>query len=366
MRIALVTSSFFPCRGGLEQHVGNLARELHAAGDHVRIFTRTPGPARWHDIPVERLLSLFTLPYALGRFAPDLVHAHGARRPFAAWGLLAARRLRTPSVFTAHCFYPAHSWTSALKKGLFDSTLGWVSLQSAGALLALTPNDQRDAILLGAPAQRFHLVPNSLRLAGAPAPPPPGSPRSLLFVGRLDPVKRVDHLLNALAELPGFDLTVIGPDGGHRAALEAQTARLGLAARVHFLGEVDDDTLANAYARCGLFVLPSAYEGLPTVALEAMAAARPVLAAASGGTSFLIRPGENGFLFDPHNLYELVSLIRRCSSADLAPLGAAARQTILDNFTWEVNGERIRTIYQHFRSGAAGEPAQSPAPGAIG
>jgi glycosyltransferase involved in cell wall biosynthesis len=354
MRIALVTSSFFPLRGGLEQHVGNLARELRASGDEVQILTRTPGPDHWHDLPVQRLASPFALPAALRRFAPDVLHAHGARRPFPAYAILAARQLAIPSVFTAHCYYPAHSWASALKKGLFDSTLGWLSLHAAGTLIALTDNDKRDAILLGAPADNFRVIPNALRLPAAAPSPLPGSPRSLLFVGRLDPVKRVDFLLTALAELPEFDLTLIGPDGGHRATLEAQTQSLGLTRRVHFLGEVDDETLAAAYTRCGLFVLPSAYEGLPTVALEAMAAGRPVLAAASGGTRYLIRPGENGFLFDPHNLPELVSLIRRCSSADLSRLGAVARQTILENFTWEVNGARIRSIYHHFQSGAIG------------
>jgi glycosyltransferase involved in cell wall biosynthesis len=354
MRIALVTSSFFPLRGGLEQHVGNLARELRAHGDEVCILTRTPGPDRWTDVPVHRLGSAFALPSALRRFAPDVVHAHGARRPFASCALLAARQLHVPSVFTAHCYYPAHSWASALKKGLFDSTLGWLGLHAAGTLIALTDNDKRDAILLGAPADNFRVIPNALRLPEAAPSPLPGSPQSLLFVGRLDPVKRVDFLLAALAELPGFTLTLIGPDGGHRATLEALTQSLGLAGRVHFLGEVDDETLAAAYSRCGLFVLPSAYEGLPTVALEAMAAGRPVLAASSGGTRYLIRPGENGFLFDPHNLPELISLIRRCSSADLARLGAVARQTILENFTWEVNGARIRSIYHHFQSGAIG------------
>jgi glycosyltransferase involved in cell wall biosynthesis len=354
MRIALVTNSFFPLRGGLEQHVGNLARELRAYGDQVEILTRTPGPDAWHKIPVQRLSSTLALPFALRRFAPDVIHAHGARRPFAACSLLAARQLRIPSVFTAHCYYPAHSWSSALKKGVFDSTLGWLGLQLAGTLIALTENDKRDAILLGAPAQNFRVIPNALRLPEAAPSPLPGSPHSLLFVGRLDPVKRVDFLLSALAELPGHDLTLIGPDGGHRATLEAQAHSLGLSGRVHFLGEVDDETLAAAYVRCGLFVLPSAYEGLPTVALEAMAAGRPVLAAASGGTRYLIRSGENGFLFDPHNLPELISLIRRCSSADLARLGAVARQTILENFTWEVNGARIRSIYHHFQSGAIG------------
>jgi glycosyltransferase involved in cell wall biosynthesis len=366
MRIALVTSSFFPVRGGLEQHVGNLARELQSHGDEVRIFTRTPGPGLWHGIPVERLGSSFALPFALRRFAPDMVHAHGARRPFAASSLLAARLLRIPSVFTAHCFYPAHSWASALKKGLFDSTLGWLGLQSAGQLIALTSNDKHDAILLGAPAGRFQIIPNAIRLEDPLPPPLPGSPHSLLFVGRLDPVKRIDVLLAALAELPGFHLTVIGPDGGHRAALEAHTQRLGLTSRVEFLGEVDNATLAAAYARCGLFVLPSAYEGLPTVALEAMAAARPVLAAASGGTAHLIRPGENGFLFDPYNLPELISLIRRCSSADLSRLGAVARQTILDHFTWEVNGALIRSIYQQLLSADTGIPAGRTAAGARG
>jgi glycosyltransferase involved in cell wall biosynthesis len=119
----------------------------------------------------------------------------------------------------------------------------------------------------------------------------------LLAAGRLEDQKGFDLLLAALQRLPpaaGAPLLDVVGAGPQRAALEALAVRLGLETRVRFLGERRD--LAGLMAASDVVVLPSRREGLPYVALEALALARPVVAAAAGGVGELVRAGREGWL----------------------------------------------------------------------
>ena len=104
----------------------------------------------------------------------------------------------------------------------------------------------------------------------------------VLTVARLDPQKGHRYLLAAATEVPEAVFALVG-EGGERAALENQARTLGVAERVRFLGHRDD--VPELLAACDLFVLPSLYEGLPLSVLEAMAAAKPVVATAIDGTT---------------------------------------------------------------------------------
>lgn len=120
--------------------------------------------------------------------------------------------------------------------------------------------------------------------------------RALLFIGRLEAQKRVDWLLRLLPEvlgrLPQHDLLVVG-DGAERGALEAAArANPRVAERVHFLGFRAD--VPQLLAASDLLLLPSAWEGMPNVVLEAMAAGKPVVATDVEGVAEALGPGAAG------------------------------------------------------------------------
>jgi glycosyltransferase involved in cell wall biosynthesis len=92
------------------------------------------------------------------------------------------------------------------------------------------------------------------------------------------------------------ELEIVG-DGPERERLADQSAALGLADRVHFAGWVDRSALLDHYHRADVFVLPSRYEGMPNVILEAMACGLPILATRTAGNEELVEPGRNGRLF---------------------------------------------------------------------
>jgi len=176
-------------------------------------------------------------------------------------------------------------------------------------------------------------------------------PPVILSVGNLIPIKGHDVLLRAMASsLPEFrnvTAEIIG-DGPLRSSLEALAAELQISERVRFLGRQTRSQVAAAMRRCTVFALPSRYEGLGCVYLEAMATGKPAIGCREQGIAEVIRHGSNGFLVGPDNDRELglaLGMLLRDSTLR-RNLGAAARETILDRFTLTEQTERLAHVYR--------------------
>jgi len=120
----------------------------------------------------------------------------------------------------------------------------------------------------------------------------------LITAGRLIPWKGVDLVIRVLPNLPGAVLTVVG-DGPCRQQLEALAKLEGVSARVWFVGAVSRVVLRSLFQKHDIFVLASAYEGLPHIILEAMQAGLAVVATAVGGTREVLHNGKDGMLVEP-------------------------------------------------------------------
>jgi len=121
----------------------------------------------------------------------------------------------------------------------------------------------------------------------------------LLFVGRLDPEKKLEETLGAVAMALhhlDFCFVVVGK-GVKKAALEKRARELGIADRVIFTGFVSDEELPYIYRISNCFVISSTAELLSLGTLQGMAAGLPVVAVKAGALSELIRPGVNGYLY---------------------------------------------------------------------
>ena len=138
---------------------------------------------------------------------------------------------------------------------------------------------------------------------------------------------------------------VFAGDGPLRIALEAEARRLGVAVRCVFLGQRSD--VPALLAAADLFVLPSLYEGLPVSVLEAMAAGRPVVATAIGGTDEAVTSEETGLLVAPRDPAALASAIRRLQAdpALARRLAAAARGRVERDFSSEATARQVMAIY---------------------
>jgi glycosyltransferase involved in cell wall biosynthesis len=153
---------------------------------------------------------------------------------------------------------------------------------------------------------------------------------------RLEPVKGVIHLLEALAmlagEFSGLRLEIAG-DGSLRSRLEQENKRLGIANRVSFLGWRDD--LSAVMTGWDIFAMPSLDEGLPIAGLEAMAAGLPVVASAVGGLRELVVDGETGWLVPAAEAPELARRLRELirDKQIREAMGRAGRQRVLREFS---------------------------------
>ena len=184
------------------------------------------------------------------------------------------------------------------------------------------------------------------------SPAPESHSRQIvLSVGNLTPTKRHALLLRAFARiapsLPNCFLEIIG-DGPERATLIRLAEDLRIADRVQFTGRQSRDYVANAMRRCSVFALPSSYEGLGCVYLEAMACAKPVIGCWGQGIDEVIEHAKTGLLVAPENEDELTeSLQMLLQNEELRRrMGAAARNLVLQKFTLDHQAQSLAQIYR--------------------
>jgi rhamnosyl/mannosyltransferase len=172
----------------------------------------------------------------------------------------------------------------------------------------------------------------------------------ILFVGRLRYYKGLDTLLVALSQVPDARLTVVG-DGPMRAAWETLSHALNLAARVDFVGEIDDADLPDCYRRADLFVLPAnaRAEAFGTVLLEAMASGLPCVTTEVGtGTSWIVQDGVTGLVVppsDPPALAGAITLLLQ-DSVRRESMGRAGRGRVVQSFSVEKMIRQVEELYE--------------------
>jgi len=143
----------------------------------------------------------------------------------------------------------------------------------------------------------------------------------LLYVGRLQPIKGLETLLDAMSRLPDATLLIVGgdqdePENGHAASLRERVSALGLEKRVRFLGAQPQRRLRLFYAAADATVMPSYYESFGMVALEAMACGSPVVASRVGGLQTTVRDGVTGLLVPEGDPCALAATITRVLDDD--------------------------------------------------
>jgi glycosyltransferase involved in cell wall biosynthesis len=178
--------------------------------------------------------------------------------------------------------------------------------------------------------------------AHAPAACPwPGDGLRILFVGRFDTQKGVDVLLAAMRELgEGACAIVVG------SSVAEDGARLAIPANVSATGWLPRGVIESLYATADVLAMPSRWEGLPLVALEAMRAGLPVVATRVGGIPEAVVDGVTGLLVDPDSPAQLAAALRGVDAATLRRMGANARRRYVEKFQVERVVSELDAIYR--------------------
>jgi glycosyltransferase involved in cell wall biosynthesis len=195
--------------------------------------------------------------------------------------------------------------------------------------------------------ERIHVVgnpqPDQPRPLESAAPEP-----SVLFLGRLVTNKGCDVLLRAVSQIPAFAKVRIAGDGPERENLESLAKELGLESRVDFLGWASPDRVRELLNRSCVLAVPSLWpEPFGLVALEAYAAARPVVASSVGGLADLVVDGVTGRSVPPDDPTELAKALTNYLTDLPAALraGIAGREFSNRNFSMETHLDRVDSVY---------------------
>jgi phosphatidylinositol alpha-1,6-mannosyltransferase len=207
-----------------------------------------------------------------------------------------------------------------------------------------------------------------------------GSRPVVLTVGRLQKRKGHDQMILALnavrRKVPNALYAIVG-EGEERGALEQLVAREGLAGRVLFMGECDDEDLVACYQQCDVFVLPNRtvgrdIEGFGMVLLEAQACGKPVIAGASGGTAETMSIPLTGQVVDCSNPATLGYLVGEWLANPLQRfrMGEAARKWAAEGFDWSVLTPLADSLFRNGREPCPGdaprvESQDAAAPGLV-
>ena len=360
--------------GGIGTYVRNAAAMLAARGHRVEVFTEGPdarslsdGDVSVHTVAVEDR-------HGFSRAVVPSFAARHTARPFDVvegpeYGADAAHvaevfpdvalvvKLHTPGFLITeindrHVPFSARVrfWAGALRRGRWPEPYrrydASADAERAHTLQAdeITAPSQAIADLLrdrwGLPAERLAVVPNVF----LPTPalldiPLSTATRRVLFVGKLEVRKGVLDLAEAiprvLARVPDARFRFVGRSlpmpGSAQDVAAAMRARLGPAARaVEFVDAVPYDQIPALYADADVCAFPSVWENFPNVCLEAMTAARGVVASSAGGMAEMIVDGETGRLVPPRAARPLAAAIADLleDPARRIALGAAARQSV--------------------------------------
>ncbi|WP_344209924.1 glycosyltransferase family 1 protein [Kribbella sancticallisti] len=312
MRIVMVAESFLPQINGVANTVRHVADRLLARGHQLLIIAAGPGPDSYLGVRVIRARSFGIPGYkevpvglpdpaierAMAAFQPDLVHLAS---PFilGAYGLRSARRLGLPTVAVFQTdlagFARQYPWFAKADRGIQT----WVRRVHSRADRTLAPSSASVAQLVQAGVPRVHhwgrgvnlelFDPSNRDERWRREISPDGKP-IVGYVGRLAAEKKVRRLAE-LAELD-CQVVVVG-DGPDRAAL--QNSLPGAT----FLGMRRGADLASIFAGLDVFVHTGEHETFCQTIQEAQASGVATVGPAAGGPLDLIRPGENGLLFEP-------------------------------------------------------------------
>lgn len=213
------------------------------------------------------------------------------------------------------------------------------ALAEADGIIAVSGGLKEGLVALGVPAAKVSVLRNGVDTALFHPPADRAALRrelgfdapTILSVGLLIPRKRHHLTIEALRELPGHRLVILG-EGPERPALEALATRLGLADRVRMPGARPHQELPRWYGAADVMVLASAREGWANVLLESMACGTPVVATAAWGAREAVSTPAAGRVVEEASPGAIAAAIRALAAA---PLARAATRTHAEAFSWE-------------------------------
>lgn len=286
----------------------------------------------------------------------DVVHLMGHWRMLNFLVYFLARRVGTPYVICPAGELSLFGRSRWIKK-LFNVAVGNRLVREASGYIAVTPDEIPVYESYGINAESVTVIPNGINEADFLYSDDAafsqkiglGDKPFILFMGRLNPIKGPDLLLEAFFAVadhfPAYHLVFAGPDGGLLNDLLHMTKARGMGNRVHFIGYVAGNDKANAYREAEFLVIPSRQEAMSIVVLEAGVSGTPVLLTDRCGFNEVDTVG--GGRVVQATVSELATGLADMMNkqANLVEMGNRLKCFVKDNYTWELICQRYLALY---------------------
>ena len=324
-------------------------------GINVYRFRNVSNRLAWANFPIAPGLAL-ALRRRVAEF--DVVHIQEFRTMQAAFVHRYATRVGVPYVLQTRGGVPRES--KSRQKRLFDTIFGTDILRDAECLVASSDVEAAgyDGVVPNGERVPVEHIPNGVNVSEYSRPVENGAFRRkiglsertplVLFLGRLHPIKNLDLLLRAFAQVrkngvPDAHLVVAGPDEGKESGLRESAAELGLSDHVSFPGPLYDETKQQAYTDADVFVLPSRYESFGNVVVESLACGTPVVVTENCGVAQWIADDVGSVVSPTVSTLsdEIISMI----NSNHGPKTAQLCQSFARQFDWESVAEDVEDIY---------------------
>jgi D-inositol-3-phosphate glycosyltransferase len=364
--------------GGMNVYVDSVARTFSAMGIEVDVFTArsddghegttvvAPGYRVIHvdALGDDRAQRVGAFSEAVIRHAMvegkryDILHSHYW---LSAWaGVLLERPLAAPLVISFHTLGRVRD----VGAGEPPTPLVRIATETeviahAGCVVASTPADAVDLMeRYGAHPERvcvsapgvdhgvFHKRPQRRDRLGLPSGP------LAAVVGRIQPLKRIDLAIEAIAAIPDASLVVVGgpsgPVGAEELAGLRDLADRVAPGRIHFRDAMQhDEAVADLFASVDVVVVPSRAESFGLVAVEAQACGTPVVASNVGGLAHAVADGESGYLIDGDDLEEWSGRIKAVlGDPELRERLGTGAMVHASQFSWSATAARLLELYE--------------------
>ncbi len=370
LNILLVHVWFWPHIGGGNQHVEHIGKELVKRGHKVTVWC---ADVPKHDekefqrggINVVR----FSPKRVLGGVDPvvstnhlsidefDLIHLHDTLPTLIRQVLKRAKKQNKPIVTTYHNDYIKHGFIANLIKKIRWAMQGRKTLHSSNGRIVLTPFFEKLLKEKGVKGD-IDIIPNGfvpiLESGIRPSKLPDNIENerpTLTFIGRLSEQKGLDVLLKAweisgLNSKPDFDLIIAGK-GELGEWLEKQVMNISFSKHIHVLGVVSEEEKQWLFENSTGMVIPSKFEGLPTVLLEAMHNKLPVIMSNVNGLGELVDDAKSGLSFNSGSDIELSKTMNALISSPKKQLNewGDAGKIAAEKYLWENVTEEIIKLY---------------------
>lgn len=369
MNICVLSSAPVPPREGIGNYIYNMSKKFVEKGEKVTIITRgglnTTESYIFEGIRILKVPFIPLYPFHVHihelfvnnifkYINPDIIHIHSPLSPLINTKLPIISTFHTPMKTDISNFESTGIFYYESKAQVKFSTLMENKLLKRSDLITTVSKSVCKELI-----NEYNVDPGRIRIVYngveetlfCPVKNKIQAEKYILYVGRLTYRKGLFDLIDSVKylskEIPDIRFIIVG--GGHLSdKIKVKISNLGLKDNFLIKGHIPKEELIKLYQNATIYVVPSHYEGLPTVLLEAMSCGLPVVATAINANLDVIKSGENGILVNPKSPREMAKAISILLGDDnlRKRLGRNARKTIEEKYTWEMISNRLLKYYE--------------------